>query len=190
MVLVIMAAVAVAGGSLALLITRGDSQDGQRNDPPTVALSADEHDYAEAIADSTSQDMVMADTMAQCIGAATVEMVGIDALRHAATVDQLRYSTVESLRDFGVTVGEPQVAELARRFDECGDWTDLLITSWAQAQATPETLDCLGDNFSEEQLAYLAAASFVGTRELSDSVERTSQETIQLCAPGTGGLGG
>jgi hypothetical protein len=190
LVLVVVVALVVAGGALGLFISGGDSRDDEGSNPRDVVLSPEEQDFASAIASSVSRDVVMDDTMAQCVSAATVQMVGVDALRDAATLDQLRYGTFDSLREFGVTVEEPRVAELARHFDECGDWVGVLIATWAQAEATPQTLECLGDNATEEQLSYLTAASFVGTQELSDSVERTADEIIGLCVPGAGGLGG
>jgi hypothetical protein len=188
-VLVVVAVVAVVGGAVILLVTSGDSDDGG-GDPPTVELSTEEQEYAGAIADSASRDIAIDDVMAQCVGAATVEMAGIAVLRDAVTLDELRYGTFDSLREFGVTLDEPQVAELARRYDECGDWMDVLIETWAQAEQTPETLECLRENLTEETLAYATAASFAGTQELSDSVEQTSEEVTQLCVPGAGGLGG
>jgi hypothetical protein len=190
LVLVVVAAVAVVGGAVVLLVTSGDRSDGG-GDPPTVELSTEEQEYAGAIADSGSRDTPgMDDAMADCVGAATVEVVGIDVLRDAVTLDELRYSTLDSLREFGVTLDEPEVAELARRFDECGDWMDVLVDVWAQAEQTPEVLECLTENLTEETLAYATAAGFAGTQELSDSVEQTAEEVIQLCVPGAGGLGG
>jgi len=209
--LLVVAAVAVIGGAATLLATRGggdddgvdaagdppaaapsdDDGDGgvdAGGDPPAVEPSTEEQDYAGAIADSLSRDMAMDDVMAHCVGTVTVEMVGIDVLRGAATVDQLRYGTYESFRDFGVTLDEPQVAELARRYDECGDWMSTLIATWTQAEATSETLACLEQNVSEETLAYIAAVSFLGTQELTDSVEGTSDDVVQRCVPGAGGL--
>jgi hypothetical protein len=188
LVLVVVAAVAVVGGAVVLLVTSGDRSDGG-GDPPTVELSTEEQEYAGAIADSGEMDTVD-DAMANCVGAATVEMVGIDVLRDAVTLDELRYGTFDSLREFGVTLDEPEVAELARRFDECGDWMDVLVDVWAQAEQTPEVLECLTENLTEETLAYATAAGFAGTQELSDSVEQTAEEVIQLCVPGAGGLGG
>jgi hypothetical protein len=185
-VALVVAVVAVVGGAVILLVTSGDGGGGD----PTVELSTEEQDYAGAIADSGTMGTALDDTMAQCVGAATVEVVGIDVLRDAATVDELRYGSFDSLREFGVTLDEPQVAELARRFDECGDWVGVLIDTWAQAEATPETLECLSENVTEETLAYDTAAAFAGTQALSDSVEQTGDEVIQLCVPGAGGLGG
>jgi len=214
--LLVVAAVAVIGGAATLLATRGvgdddgvdaagdppavepsaagvsdDDGDGgvdAAGDPPAVEPSTEEQDYAGAIADSLSRDMAMDDVMARCVGTVTVEMVGIDVLRGAATVDQVRYGTYESFRDFGVTLDEPQVAVLARRYDECGDWMSTLIATWTQAEATSETLACLEQNVSEETLAYIAAVSFLGTQELTDSVEGTSDDVVQRCVPGAGGL--
>ena len=189
--LLVVAAVAVIGGAATLLATRGGGDDDgvdAAGDPPAVEPSTEEQDYAGAIADSLSRDMAMDDVMARCVGTVTVEMVGIDVLRGAATVDQLRYGTYESFRDFGVTLDEPQVAELARRYDECGDWMSTLIATWTQAEATSETLACLEQNVSEETLAYIAAVSFLGTQELTDSVEGTSDDVVQRCVPGAGGL--
>jgi hypothetical protein len=188
-VLVVVAVVAVVGGAVLLFVTSRDS-DEDGGDPPTVELSTEEQDYAGAIADSGGRDLAIDDAMAQCFGAATVDVVGIDVLRGAVTLDELRYGTFDSLREFGVTLDEPQVAELARRYDECGDWVDVLIETWAQTEATPETLECFRENVNQETLAYLAAASFAGTQELSDSVEQSAEEVSQLCVPVADGLGG
>lgn len=174
---VIVISVAAAGAGV-LLLTRDDEEDASA----TADLSAQEREYATAITEAGDSGDGMDQVMAVCMATATVEAVGIDALREAATADELRYGSDKSLRDFGVApLDEPGVAELARRYDECGDLLGV-VTSAAQAQgARPEELACIEESVTEEAVAYATAAWYAGPATLAITTQQTLTGEIQNC---------
>ena len=88
--------VAAAGGAYLM------SQDGGGEDlPPLPELSAEEQEYADALAGVAREEQGASEDEAACVGAAMVEVIGIDALRDAAAPDNLD-AGLTMLRIFGV----------------------------------------------------------------------------------------
>jgi hypothetical protein len=178
-------AVAVVGGGVLLFVAGGDGDE----EPPPVELSAEEQEYADALteADPTAE---LDPELSQCLSAVTVDVVGIDVLRNAATPAELSNDSGDTLRVFGVELDEPRVQELARRFDECGDLWELFAEQSSRQGAPTDMLTCLRRHLTEEELAYSAAAGYVGSEELSDAVDEDLDEALQPCVSDSGGLFG
>jgi hypothetical protein len=178
---------AAAAGAAVFLLTRDD---GGR---PTVELSAEEQEYADAIGQSGTADSGLDAGMGDCAGTAVVQVVGIEALRSEVTPDELRYTTAESLRDLGVApLEESKVAELARRLDECGDWEEAWMDELTTVEgATSEELACVRDNLTEEIITYASAAAYAGSAALTATANQSLTDVLEPCRGlGESGLGG
>lgn len=176
---------AAAAGGAYLLTQSGDGGD---DPPPLPELSAEEREYVDVIAESLRTEDGVDDDRAECVGAAIVEVVGIDVLQDAVTPDELRDSPTGDLRVFGVEVGEDRVEDLAGRYDQCLDLTEHVFGS--AEGAPPQLVRCIQDNVTEEDLAFYAAADAVGSQQLLDATDAQFEEAIETCEGGEGGEGG
>jgi len=168
--------VAAAGGAYLM------SQDGGGEDlPPLPELSAEEQEYADALAGVAREEQGASEDEAACVGAAMVEVIGIDALRDAAAPDNLD-AGLTMLRIFGVELPDDRVEELGRRLDRCVDAVAFLLGG--SESAPPQVLECIRSSVSEDQVAYALAASYVGSEEAFQTSDDDLRAEAEHCIPG------
>jgi hypothetical protein len=168
--------VAAAGG--VVLMTRDGEGEAL---PPLPELSAEEQEYADALARVAQEEQGAGEDEAACVGAAIVEVVGIDALSEAAAPDNLD-AGLSMLRIFGVELPDDQVEELGRRLDRCVDAVAFLVGG-SQA-APPQVLQCLRASVTEDDVAYALAASYVGSDEAFQTSDDDLRAQAEHCVPG------
>jgi len=171
---VLVLVVAAAGGAF---LMAGDG--GNEELPPLPELSADEQEYADALAQVAQDHQRAGEDEAACVGAAIVEVVGVDALREAAAPENLD-AGLTMIRIFGVELPDDEVRELGRRLDRCVDAVEFLVAGVAPR----EVKQCIRTNVSEDDVAYALAASYVGSDETFQTTDDDLRAKAGRCVPG------
>jgi hypothetical protein len=174
-------------GAAAVLVLSGDDEDGGGGGDGGgqgdggAALSAEEQGYADAIAESMTANVDFDSELAQCVGSATVQVVGLEALQ-ATTPDEIRESSPTSLRDVDVPgIDESQAEDLGDRYVDCGDFMTAALQVYGDVGLPDAAIECFEENVSEEQFAYLTAAGYAGNQEVSDAAEADIGPELVTC---------
>ena len=165
-------AVAIAMGSAACGDDDGSDAAGSSDDNGGSAAANDSGD--DDTAEHSRDDYVtllggggegLNDEEANCISAAVVDVVGVDALEQANAWDKIQENPDGSLADYGVVVDEAQVAAIADGVGACVDvprlFQEMLVT---------------GEDVSRELAACLASGLDEGALERIVAVTMTSGE--------------
>ncbi|HKA84474.1 MAG TPA: hypothetical protein VKD21_11455 [Acidimicrobiales bacterium] len=117
----------------------GDDAAGTGGDDNTAEHSRD--DYVALLGGGGEG---MTDDEANCISAAVVDVVGVDALEQANAWDRFQEDPDGSLADYGVVVSEAQVTAIADGVGACVDAQQLFQEMFATGEdLSPELASCL-----------------------------------------------
>jgi hypothetical protein len=102
----------------------------------------------------------MTDEEANCISAAVVDVVGVDALEQANVWDKIQADPDGSLADYGVAVDEAQVAAIADGVGACVDVPHLFEEMFVTGEdMSPELAACLASGLDDAALEQALAIS-------------------------------
>jgi hypothetical protein len=179
---VLVVALVVAG---AVLVLGGDEEDGGGGDGGggvgLEELSAEEQEYAEAIAESMTANVDFDSELAQCVGSATVQVVGLEDLQ-ATTPDEIRESSPTSLREVDVAgIDESQAQDLGDLYADCGDFMTAALQVYGDVGLPDDAIECFEENVTEEEFAHLTAAGYAGSEEIADAAELDLGPALASC---------
>jgi hypothetical protein len=135
------------------LVACGDDDGGARGDA-----------YRAAFAETTRESDFQADAEeATCLGAAVVDVVGVDDLEKATTPEEIRKDPDAELDDLGIDLDDDQADELADKTLDCIEGTVLLerlVSSDTDTQLDDDVRSCLDDAYDDDVFHDLLAATF------------------------------
>jgi hypothetical protein len=178
--------VALVGVGAVLVLGGGDDEDGGgggggEGSGGGEAVSAEEQEYADAIAESMTANVDFDSELAQCVGSATVQVVGLEALQ-ATTPDQIREDSPTSLRELDVPgIDQSQAEALGERYVDCGDLMTAALEVYGDVGLSDDAVECFEDNVTEEQFAHLTAAGYVGTQEVAQAAQADVGPELLAC---------
>jgi hypothetical protein len=149
LVLVIVVLV-VAGVGVGALVLAQDGDGGS---------SANRAAYVDAVTVVQQADGGPTGSQSRCLAEATVDVLGVDAFRDAATPEELRADPERGLRSWGLAPDEAQAEAFYDRLEGCGDvramWLDSL------SDLPPEAVECIDQAMDDDLLKRLFVANFV-----------------------------
>ncbi|HEY8544446.1 MAG TPA: hypothetical protein VIL36_05350 [Acidimicrobiales bacterium] len=119
-------------------------------------------EYVEAIAASvTGQDSPfadLADSEAECLGAAYVDAIGVDELEAKVTPQEIRDQPESDHRDWGITITDEQGTDIYRALIDCSPAAEEAIVTGLASGFTEGFTGEMGDDAFEVDEACLADA--------------------------------
>jgi hypothetical protein len=137
-------------------------------------------DYVTALDQSYDNPNTTPDDR-RCMAGATVDVLGVEALTEAGTVDELREAG--SLQAFGITPDETTAGELVDALDACVDMRTVLFGD--EETLGPEVRSCIEARIPDDVLRRFMISTYTSGTGLSDQPELEAQVTAgrEACRP-------
>ena len=196
--IVVLALVAIGGG---VFLLAGDDDDDQTPTPsgPSDSQSSgaessdrgaspEEQAYIDAVAEvnQTTNQGVLSPEEAGCIGEATVNALGLEALQ-VTTPDEIRSNVELTLADLGVQGDQATIDRLADAINECVDVTRVFVDTLEQQGFPGVAVDCIEEHIDTNVAATYLSADYAGSQDVRDAANAAMEDLLSPCEDLLGG---